>query len=139
MTDNGLGLRGLWHVALYVAGPQFDATVKFYRDVVGMNVDWQPDPDNVYLTSGHDNLALHRARGDDAVHDTRLDHIGFVIDSPTNVRRWYERVKTTTGLGVEVIRPVKRHRDGATSFYARDPAGNTVQFLHIPALDPEPA
>ena len=35
----------------------------FYVDVLGFRVEWEPDPDNVYLTSGVDNLALHRAPG----------------------------------------------------------------------------
>ena len=34
---------------------------RFYVDVLGFAVEWEPDPDNVYLTSGRDNLALHRA------------------------------------------------------------------------------
>ena len=29
--------------------------------LLGFAVEWEPDPDNVYLTSGCDNLALHRA------------------------------------------------------------------------------
>ena len=34
---------------------------QFYMDLLGFDVEWEPDADNVYLTSGTDNLALHRA------------------------------------------------------------------------------
>ena len=49
---------GLRHVALFVAN--LEACVDFYTRLLGMNIEWQPDADNVYLTSGNDNLALHR-------------------------------------------------------------------------------
>ena len=34
---------------------------RFYVDLLGFAVEWEPDADNVYLSSGIDNLALHRA------------------------------------------------------------------------------
>ena len=37
----------------------FEECLKFYTDVIGMKVDWKPDDENVYLTNGLDNLALH--------------------------------------------------------------------------------
>ena len=36
---------------------------RFYVDLLGFEIEWEPDADNVYLSSGHDNLALHRWRG----------------------------------------------------------------------------
>ena len=50
---------GMRHVALFVE--QFSECEQFYTDLLGMEVEWRPDEDNVYLTSGRDNLALHRA------------------------------------------------------------------------------
>ncbi|NIV49254.1 MAG: VOC family protein, partial [Gammaproteobacteria bacterium] len=32
----------------------------FYCEVLGMRVVWRPDEQNVYLTNGADNLALHQ-------------------------------------------------------------------------------
>jgi len=68
---------GLRHVALYVEN--FDACENFYVELLGMKVEWRPDPDNVYLCSGNDNLALHRAsvKYKDKKMDgpQRLDHI----------------------------------------------------------------
>ena len=53
-----MALLGLRHLALNVRDPQ--ASKRFYADCFGMQVVWEPDPDNVYLSSGPDNLALHR-------------------------------------------------------------------------------
>ena len=50
-------MLGLRHVALRVR--DIHQSIGFYRDVLNMKIEWQPDPKNVYLTSGSDNLALH--------------------------------------------------------------------------------
>ena len=50
-----MGMTGLRHVALNVRDPQ--ASKRFYADCFGMRVVWEPDPDNVYMSSGPDNLA----------------------------------------------------------------------------------
>jgi catechol 2,3-dioxygenase-like lactoylglutathione lyase family enzyme len=125
-------LVGLRHLALRVPTAAFDATVAFYRDVVGMAVQWQPDVDNVYLSSGTDNLALHRGEVT-AGATTPLDHLGFFMPTANDVEAWHACVlEHGTPLGATIAQAVKLHRDGATSFYARDPAGHLVQFLHVP-------
>jgi hypothetical protein len=48
-----------------------------------MRVVWEPDPDNVYLSSGTDNLALHRAPA--GTTSGALDHLG---SSSICRRRW---------------------------------------------------
>lgn len=125
-------LVGLRHLALRVPTAVFDATVAFYRDALGMAVQWQPDVDNVYLCSGTDNLALHRGEVDrDAA--SALDHLGFFVPEASDVEAWHAWIaEHATPLGAVIVQPVKRHRDGATSFYVRDPAGHLVQFLHMP-------
>jgi catechol 2,3-dioxygenase-like lactoylglutathione lyase family enzyme len=50
--------RGMHHIALNVT--HFDACEFFYKDLLGMEVVWRPDANNLYLSSGSDNLALHR-------------------------------------------------------------------------------
>lgn len=119
---------GLRHVALNVK--ELEACEKFYTELLGMRVEWRPDPDNLYLTSGNDNLALHRA----AVSPEgpqRLDHIGFVVDKMPDVDDWFSFLKSQ---GVAILREPKTHRDGARSFYCQDPAGNTVQMIYHPSL-----
>lgn len=120
---------GLRHVALNAR--HFDATLAFYRDLLGMRVEWQPDADNAYLTSGVDNLAIHRADGAAANTGQRLDHIGFVLEDAAAVDQWHDYLKAH---GVEAEAPPRTHRDGARSFYCRDPEGTTVQFIHHPPL-----
>lgn len=128
---------GLRHVALNVS--DLAACEHFYVDLLGMAVEWRPDADNLYLSSGNDNLALHRlnqdtSNGDSGKHGVigqRLDHIGFIIDSREGVDEWY---RFLVGSGVEVAAAPKTHRDGARSFYVRDPDGNTVQLIYHPPI-----
>lgn len=124
------GMRGMRHVALFVHN--IDACLHFYVDILGMQLEWQPDPDNYYLTSGTDNLALHRS---DASHipsgPQRLDHIGFIIATPAEVDDWHAHFVQHE---VKILMPPKTHRDGARSFYCTDPAGNSVQIIYHPPI-----
>lgn len=123
---------GLRHVALFIGSKNFDATVKFYTDLLGMKIEWQPDPDNVYLTSGNDNLALHRATHTAAPREQqKLDHIGFIINTMDEVNRWHEFLAAQQ---VPISKAPKTHRDGARSFYCADPDGNSVQMIFHPPL-----
>ena len=122
-------LAGLRHVALFAR--RFEETVAFYVDVMGMEVEWRPDPDNAYLTSGVDNLAIHRANVDASEQGQRLDHIGFVLDRPEDVDRWHEFLLEH---GVPILAVPKTHRDGARSLYCSDPEGTTVQMIFHPPL-----
>ncbi len=120
---------GLRHVALFLN--DFEACEHFYTELMGMRLEWRPDPDNLYLSSGNDNLALHRAEGVDMSGFQRLDHIGFIIESPEQVQVWYEFL---LAHGVKMKTSPRQHRDGATSFYCFDPDGNTVQIIYHPPI-----
>jgi catechol 2,3-dioxygenase-like lactoylglutathione lyase family enzyme len=127
-------MKGLWHVALRVRDA---ATMRdFYVNLLGYEVEWEPDPANLYLSRGRDNLALHvdpgaPAAGAGARAGGALDHLGFVVDSPEDVDAWAERL---VSHGVALEQAVRTHRDGARSFYARDPEGNLLQFICHPPL-----
>lgn len=121
---------GMRHVALFVE--RFDEALRFYTELLGMAVEWQPDADNVFLSSGNDNLALHRFFGGAREPaQQRLDHIGFIIDTPALVNEWHEFLSAN---GVEIQAKPKTHRDGAHSFYCRDPDGNSVQMIYHPPI-----
>lgn len=122
-------LPSLRHVALNVQN--LEACERFYVDLLGMAVEWRPDADNVYLTGGRDNLALHRAAGPPGSGQQRLDHIGFVLDAIEAVDQWYNFLR---GQGVRITAAPRTHRDGARSFYIRDPDGNAVQLIYHPPL-----
>jgi catechol 2,3-dioxygenase-like lactoylglutathione lyase family enzyme len=115
---------GIRHVALFVS--DIEACTRFYCDVLDYNVEWHPDPDNIYLCSGSDNLALHRGRkGADG--NGRLDHIGILLRSADQVDLWHQHC---VDHHVSIVAEPKTHRDGARSFYCRDPDGTVVQFIH---------
>jgi catechol 2,3-dioxygenase-like lactoylglutathione lyase family enzyme len=123
-------LGGLRHVALYAL--DLAACEHFYVGLLGMEVEWRPDPDNVYLTSGRDNLALHRApEGFEPTGSQRLDHVGFILETPELVDAWYDYLKHQ---GVTIKALPKTHRDGARSFYCADPEGVIVQFIYHPPI-----
>lgn len=121
---------GLRHVALQVR--ELEACERFYVDLLGMQVEWRPDPDNVYLSGGSDNLALHRIGGEHAEAPAqRLDHIGFMLREIGQVDDWYGFL---TANGVRIAKAPRTHRDGARSFYCYDPDGNLVQIIYHPPL-----
>ena len=123
-------LLGLRHVALNVQDVQ--RSVAFYCALLGMRVEWEPDPDNVYLTSGSDNLAIHkRPPGQQDGLFQNVHHIGFLVEKPEDVDMFAERVEAN---GVMLEHPVKTHRDGARSFYFRDPDGILIQLLYHPPI-----
>ena len=44
-------------------------------------IEWEPDPDNVYLTSGTDNLAIHKLpEGQQPGPIQSIHHIGFIVE-----------------------------------------------------------
>jgi catechol 2,3-dioxygenase-like lactoylglutathione lyase family enzyme len=126
--DLGFGMR---HVALFVR--DLEVCIQFYTELLGMEVEWRPDTQNVYLTSGSDNLALHQASSDVERNEAgqRLDHIGFFLKSIDDVDHWF---KFLSKHNVRMRTEPKTHRDGARSFYCYDPDGNNVQIIYHPPV-----
>jgi len=144
---------GLRHLALNVR--DLPAMKRFYVELLGFGVEWEPDADNVYLSSGIDNLALHRSAEASRSEDERsrsaeasrssdgdersarlqpsgaLDHLGLIVRSAGDVDAWAAFLE---GKGVALAAKPKTHRDGARSCYFRDPDGNSVQIIHHPPI-----
>jgi catechol 2,3-dioxygenase-like lactoylglutathione lyase family enzyme len=124
---------GLRHLALGVR--QLEAMKHFYVDVLGFEVEWEPDADNIYLSSGADNLALHRSAtltaGRSAAEGSALDHFGLIVRAPGDVDAWAAFLESR---GVTIDSPPRTHRDGARSCYFKDPDGNSVQIIHHPPI-----
>jgi len=121
---------GLRHVALQVH--DLEACERFYTALLGLRVEWRPDADNVYLTGGADNLALHRSSRPHAEAALqRLDHIGFMLKRIEQVDAWYVFLKEN---GAVILKEPRTHRDGARSFYCTDPDGNRIQMIYHPPL-----
>lgn len=118
------------HLALTVS--RLEECERFYVELLGMRVEWRPDSENVYLTSGSDNLALHAAReGTHFDGAQRLDHLGFIVDHAADVDAWYAYLGAH---GVTLKTAPRTHRDGARSFYCADPDGTRVQIIFHPPL-----
>jgi catechol 2,3-dioxygenase-like lactoylglutathione lyase family enzyme len=126
---------GLRHLALNVR--DMVAMKRFYVDLLGFAIEWEPDADNVYLSSGVDNLAFHRAQppaqgaAGSSPAESRLDHLGLIVRTPEDVDRWAGFLERE---GVTISSPPRTHRDGARSCYFRDPDGNSIQIIHHPPI-----
>ncbi|HJU11907.1 MAG TPA: VOC family protein [Candidatus Binataceae bacterium] len=124
--------HGLRHLALNVQ--DVEAAVSFYQRVFGMRMAWQPDEDNAYLTSGCDNLALHRGLTGERSGQA-LDHFGFIVPTVEELQAGYDWALKNR---IDIERPLRQHRDGSVSYYIRDPDGNLIQILYEPSISPIP-
>ena len=120
---------GLRHVALHVT--DLELVEQFYTNILGFEPEWRPDEDSVYLSSGIDNLALHRVKGESRADFQTLDHMGIIIDDIDGVSSWHEFMKANNVL---IHNEPKTHRDGARSFYCADPEGNNIQMIFHPPI-----
>jgi catechol 2,3-dioxygenase-like lactoylglutathione lyase family enzyme len=119
------------HIALKVGDAA--RAKKFYQDILGMDVVWEPDPRNVYLSSGADNLAIHEISAplESSAAEKQLDHFGFIVDTIERVKELEQELRAQ---GVAIVHPFKVHRDGSASFYCADPDGIVIQMLYEPHL-----
>ena len=118
---------GIRHVALKVK--DMLRMRSFYVDLLGFQVEWEPDEENLYLTSGTDNLALHQVR--ENIAGGSLDHIGILVGVPGDVDAWAQYLKDR---GISLLQEPKTHRDGARSTYLKDPEGNVIQIIFHPTI-----
>lgn len=122
------GMLGIRHIALFVK--ELDVAIDFYTRIMGMQIEWQPDADNVYMTNGGDVFALHRVDYTPAAHQ-RLDHIGFVLESLEAVDHWYDYC---VEAGVRITEAPKTHRDGSRGFYCLDSVGHLLELIYHPPI-----
>ncbi len=131
-TKNTLPLVGLWHLALKVQN--LTRSRAFYQNFLGMEVVWEPDSENLYLSLGKDNLALHQIPQDMALIQQGahpLDHFGFIVADKEGVDQMATKLAQA---GIPIVKPVRLHRDGSYSFYVNDPDGNLIQILYDPHI-----
>lgn len=128
------GIKGMRHIALKVR--DIAKAKSFYQTMLGMDVVWEPDSENVYLSSGCDNIALHQVLPGFAslAAEQHLDHFGFVVESIERVKELEQQFRSA---GVKIVHPFKIHRDGSASFYCADPDDIVIQMLYEPQLSPQ--
>lgn len=121
------------HIALRVR--DMARSRHFYENLLGLKVVWEPDPDNVYLSSGDDNIALHQIPAAELSkyedRGQRLDHLGFVVSTKAEVDRLAGELRAR---GVVFHQQPKDHRDGSRSFYIQDPDANIIQIIYLPGV-----
>lgn len=122
------GMIGIRHIALFVQ--DLESAIDFYTRIMGMHIEWQPDPDNVYLTNHGDVFALHRVDYTPQAQQ-RLDHIGFVLDSPQAVDTWHTYFVSQQ---VRITEAPKTHRDGSRGFYCLDSVGHLLELIYHPPI-----
>ena len=90
--------------------------------------DWQPDHENVYLTNGKDNLALHYDGDLSLASESRLDHFGIFLRKQEDIDVFLKHIQENN---IKNLKKEKTHRDNSISFYVEDPDGNILQILCI--------
>ena len=118
------GLQGLWHLALRVR--ELNRSRTFYETLFGMRVIWHPDPENVYLSSGRDNLALHQIPPSELRDYTPgigqyLDHLGFIVDSSETVDRFFREAEQAEAAIVNAISRFMGNNIIASAMNAKSP------------------
>ena len=122
---------GLRHIAVFAH--RYEEMREFYIERLGFKIEWEPDSDNVYLTSGIDNLALHRGQAKTVTQPVKdgLDHLGLLVRHADDVDQWAAYLEAQA---IRLKAAPRTHRDGARSLYLSDPDGNTIQILHHPPI-----
>jgi glyoxylase I family protein len=120
------------------SGAHREATLRFYRDLLGMEVVLQqdnldyPSEDHFFFHVGNDNFIayfLPKPGVDPATYEPArsgsgwLDHLALDVES-SELELWAERLRTA---GVAFDGPVDRGYE--RSLYFRDPNGVTVELL----------
>lgn len=127
MSESPVKPIGLRHIALRVRDMR--AMEGFYRGQLGFEVEWRPDPNNLYLALRGDSLALHQA--ENIAPRGALDHLGIAYLEPRDVDAVCKKLEAS---GARVLEAPRQHRDGAYSATVADPEGNNVQLICHPPI-----
>lgn len=140
--------KKLGHLVLVVRDIQ--KSVKFYTEVMGLQVSDWIDDQMVFLRSGadHHDLALSQIPKDspdmnDLPRYSRpgVEHFSYLVEDRAEIERTVEVLKSH---GVEIVRGIGKHGPGENLFLVfKDPDGNNVEvyceMTQIPEGEPHEA
>ena len=125
--------RGLAELVLIVM--DLPAAARFYRDVVGLELEHEPSEDWAWFWAGRpgmpQRIALHRGPLLFEEHSPfpeghRFGAVHFALEVPrTELEQAVQRVKAA---GVDVYGPTEFDWMTARSYYFYDPEGNLLEF-----------
>ena len=127
MNGAAMQLNSILETCLYV--DDLAAAQTFYRDTLGLVVVEYHPPRHLFLRCGEQMLLLFRAdqssnHGELPPHGCQgSGHLAFGVREE-ELAPWQERL-TAAGVAIE---KVVHWPHGGTSFYFRDPAGNSLEM-----------
>lgn len=127
-----LRLKKLGHLVLMVR--DIDQSVRFYTEVLGLQVSDWIGHQMVFLRAGtdHHDLALSQIAKDsagmnDLSGDGRpgVEHFSYLVEDRAEIERTVEVLKAH---GIEIVRGIGKHGPGENLFLVfKDPDGNNVE------------
>ena len=127
-------IKGISHFGLSVA--DLDASIRFYTEVLGLEVSERREKDAFFKVGTADVLALIQYPGGSEKFDVEMrpdrkgkafTHFGLTAESVESVFAFQEQLNV---LGVKIIKEAYERWDGA-SVYFLDPNGYTLEFIYF--------
>lgn len=127
-------IKGISHFGLSVA--DLDESVRFYTEVLGLEISERREKDAFFQIGADDVLALIQYPGGTERFDAEMrprnwgkafTHFGLTADSMQAVFDFQDYLKN---LGVKIVKEAYERWDGG-SLYFLDPNGYTLEFIYF--------
>lgn len=127
-------IKGICHFGLSVS--DLDESVRFYGDVLGLEVSERREQDAFFQIGADDVLALIQYPGGAARFDAEMrpkkrgkafTHFGLAAESMQAVFDFQEHLKSK---GVKIVKEAYERWDGG-SLYFLDPNGYTLEYIYF--------